>query len=293
MKEIKGFFGQYRFLSNFWPCRIAMLGHWFESTEAAYQAAKCADKEDYKKFVGISANEAKKLGRTIKLRDDWNKQRVPVMRSFLKQKFAPGSSLANQLLGTGEAYLEETNTWRDRFWGVFEGEGENNLGKLLMEIREELKEKMMKQRFHEIKGDIFAQSDADAICVTTNGIVKANGELVMGKGVAEAFKKKYPLLPLKAGLGVKKHGNHVQYFLDDLFGNTRIVCFPTKEDWRDSSPMWLIERSAKELVALADQKNWKKIVLTRPGCGNGGLKWEDVKAVLIPILDERFYVIIP
>lgn len=152
----------------------------------------------------------------------------------------------------------------------------------------------------EIRGNIFEQHDADAICVTTNGVVKDNGELVMGQGtptaqhLAAKFARKWPLLPAKAGEGVRKHGNHVQYFLDDLFGHTRIVCLPTKEDWKDPSPLWLIERSIKELVDLTNDKGWKKVVLSQPGCGRGGRDWEtEVKPILEKYLDDRFYIITP
>lgn len=151
----------------------------------------------------------------------------------------------------------------------------------------------------EIRGDIFAQYDADAICVTTNGVVKKNGELVMGRGIAQQFAERYPCLAQYLGEQVTRNGNHV--CLGGVVAGRgdkvalSILSFPTKEHWRDPSPMWLIERSAKELVAFADRNSntIQKIVLPRPGCGLGGLKWEDVKKVIEPILDDRFYIITP
>jgi hypothetical protein len=154
----------------------------------------------------------------------------------------------------------------------------------------------------EVIGDIFEQKDADAICFTSNGIVKANGELVMGAGIAKAFRDRFPMLAKEAGMTVKKHGNHVHAFwaLDEkdanpLFSSERIVfSFPTKHHFKDPSDVELIERSAKELVTFVNGLTLSplnKIYLPRPGIGLGGLKWEDVKKVIEPILDDRFYIV--
>lgn len=161
----------------------------------------------------------------------------------------------------------------------------------------------------EIKGNIFEQLDADAICVTTNGIVKANGELVMGAGIAKQFAERFPGLAADAGEMVDNYGNICQILLTHSFSNRElsIIAFPTKHHWKDQSDLALIARSAHQLVQIANkevawddgldgeliQRAWKKIVLPRPGCGLGGLKWEDVKRVIEPILDDRFYIITP
>lgn len=156
----------------------------------------------------------------------------------------------------------------------------------------------------EIKGDIFAQHDADAICVTTNGVVKANGELVMGAGVAKQFAIRFPKLPYAFGQLNICGGNHVYRVPEYSPGTsadlkmkeskTPYICsFPTKHHWKDASDLKLIKRSAEELKGWADTMGWTKVVLTRPGCGLGGLQWSQVKAVLEPILDDRFYIITP
>jgi len=143
----------------------------------------------------------------------------------------------------------------------------------------------------EIIGNIFNQQDADCICFTSNGIVNKEGRLIMGAGIALAFKKRYPSLPEHFGQMVKKGGNKV-YFIPPLEDDgPNIASFPTKYDWRNLSDIALIEKSAKELVALATKEGWKKIVLPRPGCSCGGLLWADVKKVIAPILDDRFYII--
>lgn len=137
-KGIYGFSGEHRFLSNFWTCHCSAWNLAFTCVEAAYCAAKCDNEEDRKLFVGLNGNEAKKLGRTIKLRSDWDEKKLMIMEFFLNQKFKPGSDLAKQLIMTHPLFLEETNTWGDTYWGVCNGVGENNLGKLLMKIREQL-----------------------------------------------------------------------------------------------------------------------------------------------------------
>ena len=150
----------------------------------------------------------------------------------------------------------------------------------------------------EIKGNIFNILDADAICVTTNGVVKNNGELVMGAGIALQFANKFPGLADFFGRGVKEMGNHVQHAWYRLPNqNNREICIisiPTKHHWKDKSDMFLILRSIKELVQKADDLKLKKIVLSRPGCGLGGLDYEtQVKPAIQHILDDRFYIITP
>src|SRR5688572_8080942 len=104
----------------------------------------------------------------------------------------------------------------------------------------------------EITGNIFDIPDADAICVTTNGIVKKNGELVMGAGIALAFKNRWPHVAAYLGDKVKKYGNHCHHVVIDV-SQTNVVSFPTKHHWHDPSELELIKRSALELVKLADE----------------------------------------
>ena len=142
---------------------------------------------------------------------------------------------------------------------------------------------------NEIKGNIFQYIEkADAVCVTTNGIIKKDGSLVMGKGIAQAFAKRYPKLPFILGGHVNRYGNRPFRVKE---GDIYIVSFPTKHDWRDKSDIELIRKSASELVSMADKFGWHKIILPRPGCGYGQLNWGAVKGIIDPILDERFYII--
>lgn len=135
---IKGFFGDYRWLSNFAPCVIVYDGIAYPSVENAYVAAKTVDVNARIELQSCTASQAKRIGRTFQLRNHWEQLKVPLMRQFLTQKFTqePYRSL---LIETQGRYLEETNTWNDRFWGVC-GTGQNMLGSLIMDIRDILTE---------------------------------------------------------------------------------------------------------------------------------------------------------
>jgi len=138
MKEINSFNGKYRFLSNFQAAKVKLDGVTYDSVEHAYQAAKTLDKDERKKFQGITAGESKRLGRSIVLRKDWESVKINIMRDLLKQKFSE-HTLKTDLLDTGDAVLIEGNNWNDTFWGVCRGVGHNWLGRLLMELRDELR----------------------------------------------------------------------------------------------------------------------------------------------------------
>lgn len=143
----------------------------------------------------------------------------------------------------------------------------------------------------------------DARCITTNGYVKGNGHLVMGAGVAGQAQERYPKFPKVAGDFVKQHGNHVVTFYGNWFIDGfhianydkdpfYFVTFPVKHVWYEDADLELIERSAKELMDVLDQfDNWQKVLLPRPGCGNGRLTWGQVEPVISPILDDRVVVI--
>lgn len=136
---IDEFRGPYRFLSNFYPCIVSFEDEYYPSTEHAFQAAKTIF-PDARQLIrtATSAALAKRLGRTVVLRPGWNAMRVEVMRGLLIQKFKT-PDLRGKLLSTGNAQLVEGNTWGDVFWGVCNGVGENQLGKLLMQVREGLR----------------------------------------------------------------------------------------------------------------------------------------------------------
>lgn len=141
----------------------------------------------------------------------------------------------------------------------------------------------------EVTGDLWI-FPADLRVITTNGFVKKNGEAVMGRGCAKEAALKWPDLPLKLGYSITQSGNHVFYLIEEL------CSFPVKHNWWEKADKELIERSARELLDFIDYRAafdqpFKSILLPRPGCGNGQLDWKDVKPIIEPILDDRFYVI--
>jgi len=137
-KEIKGFFCEYRWLSNFWPCQIQYDGDIYPSTEHAYQAAKLP-KDKRSPFFNCTAAESKALGKKCALPHGWNDVKESIMSLILFNKFNNNEDLKKKLLATGDKYLEETNWWGDCEWGVCKGVGKNKLGKMLMGIRGQLK----------------------------------------------------------------------------------------------------------------------------------------------------------
>jgi ribA/ribD-fused uncharacterized protein len=139
-KPIVTFRGQYGFLSNFWAIDLEYEGIVFPTLEHAFQAAKTTSMPVRRAISRLSSpGEAKKMGRGLTLRDDWDNIRLDVMETLLRQKFMPGTSVANALKLTGDAELVEGNNWGDKFWGQSPiGIGHNHLGKLLMKIRSEL-----------------------------------------------------------------------------------------------------------------------------------------------------------
>lgn len=138
--KIEEFDGEYRWLSNFWPSKINVEGWIFPTVEHGYQAAKSMNPEDWKDIQEcVSPGAAKRLGKTLKLRKDWDEIKLDIMLEMVRAKFSQNPDLKEKLLATGDAELIEGNQWGDRFWGVCYGTGENHLGKILMQVRGELK----------------------------------------------------------------------------------------------------------------------------------------------------------
>lgn len=140
------------FLSNFYPyksdggkysLKVTVLynGIVFDCVENAYQAAKTKDKSLQEKFSKMSPYEIKKYWESNQdIRPEWNNIKLELMRDLVFQKFKNNSQLARLLLQTGDTILEEGNEWGDTFWGISQDIGENNLGKILMYVRNKLKE---------------------------------------------------------------------------------------------------------------------------------------------------------
>jgi ribA/ribD-fused uncharacterized protein len=137
---ITSFTGKYAFLSNFFEAGVFLDDLSFDTVEHAYQAAKSLDLV-YRWEIRRTHSPAfaKRLGQQVKKRADWESVKVPVMTGLVREKFAIHPELAKKLMATGTASLIEGNTWGDTFWGEYEGAGENHLGKILMQVRDELR----------------------------------------------------------------------------------------------------------------------------------------------------------
>jgi len=150
MNLINGFYGRWVFLSNFYPSVLTWEGITYPTAEHAYNAGKTASRAlRYVIAEAADPAKAKKLGRNLELRPDWERARYQVMRDVLRAKFACNPLRVEALLSTGDAVLIESQSvgdrWHDQHWGdCYCGRpacveaGANHLGWLLMELRANL-----------------------------------------------------------------------------------------------------------------------------------------------------------
>ena len=138
--RIDSFRGDYFFLSNFYPAQVTIDGLTYQNNEAAFQAQKVLDLEAKKAFTALAPKEAKRRGRQVPLRPDWEKVKNGIMEEIVRAKFLQNKDLREKLLATGDALLVEGNTWNDRYWGVDKRSrtGKNYLGQILMKVRSDL-----------------------------------------------------------------------------------------------------------------------------------------------------------
>lgn len=138
MDKIDSFKGKYYFLSNFYKATVTFDGITYTNNEAAFQAQKVLDHNTRLEFSKLDPSQAKRKGRSVKLREDWEEVKYGLMYEICKAKFTQNLGLKELLLSTGDSYLEEGNTWGDKIWGTVNGIGLNKLGLVLMDIRNEL-----------------------------------------------------------------------------------------------------------------------------------------------------------
>lgn len=144
---IGAFDGEFAFLSNFYPSPISDEdGITYPTVEHYFQAMKSLDKsERFNIAIQPTPGKAKRRGRRVALRSDWEQIKEDVMYEALQKKFVD-DPLKEKFLATGNEWLEEGNTWHDNYWGVCHCDrcqdtiGQNHLGKLLMRVRTELME---------------------------------------------------------------------------------------------------------------------------------------------------------
>lgn len=128
----------YEFLSNFYPSIIRFDGLLYPTVEHAYQASKTID-QNLRKIISKISNpiETKKIGKTLKLRENWEEIKVDIMKNLIREKFH-NPFLGYLLIKTGNNKLIMKNFWNDKFWGIYNGIGENWLGRILEEVRAEV-----------------------------------------------------------------------------------------------------------------------------------------------------------
>jgi ribA/ribD-fused uncharacterized protein len=139
-EDIYGFKNEYRWLSNFYKLQepIDLYGCVFYYTENLYLAFKCNKADDFILMASLTPGEAKRFGKRVELNPDFEANKLSIMKQILDIKFRQ-EYFKRRLLATGNCLIEESTSWKDFFWGCHNGIGENHLGKIIMEIREELK----------------------------------------------------------------------------------------------------------------------------------------------------------
>lgn len=140
---IEQFQGEYRWLSNFWYFEAPAVyqGLTYITNEHFYIAMKTKDLNIRREVAHHPLKGVKKFGNSFELREDWDNIKIDIMLCGLRYKFSESNPLLrDKLISTGDTYIQEGNYWNDKFWGVClkTGEGENHLGKLLMQVREEI-----------------------------------------------------------------------------------------------------------------------------------------------------------
>lgn len=145
----------------------------------------------------------------------------------------------------------------------------------------------------EVYGDVWEYS-ADVICIPSNGYIKRprrgdpHGRAVMGRGVAQQARDRFVDLDIEVASQIERFGNHVAWVRPE---DPKLMIFPVKHNWWEEADPELIVRSAGELSEIATTNNWLTFVLPRPGCGNGQLKWEQVKPLIKDVLPDNVHVI--
>ncbi len=138
----------------------------------------------------------------------------------------------------------------------------------------------------EVSGDLWDYHRGGAVvAITVGGLLNKNGLSAMPRGCARQAAERFPSLPYTLGEQIRRFGLHVF----DL--GQRIVSFPVENSPYDMPELKIIEQSCRELVELCDYKGWPEIIVPRPGCGQGGLSWQEVAPLLKKYFDDRFFII--
>lgn len=137
----------------------------------------------------------------------------------------------------------------------------------------------------EVAENIWDYLGQGIIAITTNGSLTRDNKAIPGRGVAGQAAERFPGLFSELGQRLRSSGNHVHLLSHGL------VSFPVEETPWSQPDLRLIRRSAEELRSLADRHGWSVVLVPRPGCGGGGLRWDEVRPLLETCFDDRFIVV--
>lgn len=134
---------EFRFLSNFHVAPFSVGAAVYQTVEHYYQASKATNMDDFRHVMAAQhPADAMRRGRTIQVPTAWEHMKIEVMTRAVRMKFEQNKDLTEMLLATEGFELVEYAPWGDTFWGVGKDYvGQNNLGKILMQVRDELKGK--------------------------------------------------------------------------------------------------------------------------------------------------------
>ena len=186
MSKIDSFRGEYQFLSNFYETPVCVYGIKYPNAEAAFQAQKCVLPEEAEAFKTMSPQMAKRYGRMVQLKPNWEQIKDSVMLTVVRAKFK-NPVLKDLLLNTGAAELIEGNRWGDTYWGVCNGKGKNRLGEILMTVRTEIHDELL-TRLYKQTVDILSimtseqpigvgqESELVAVLLKTKDVLECDGD---------------------------------------------------------------------------------------------------------------------
>lgn len=139
LQRIDVFKDEYVFLRNSYHSEFTFEGIRYLNAVSAFQAQKCKHIMDKFQFANLTPIRAKRKGKEVNTRADWDVVKDDIMYNVVKEKFSQNEELKSLLLNTGTSYLEDGNSIKEVYWGTYKGKGLNKLGHILMRVRSELK----------------------------------------------------------------------------------------------------------------------------------------------------------
>jgi hypothetical protein len=132
-------------------------------------------------------------------------------------------------------------------------------------------------------------TSVDLFCITTNSITRKDGELVMGRGIAQQARDRYPGLGLALGNAISDAGMHGEVYgllVSPSWPIKKLAAFQVKVNWQASADLNIIRESARALYKFAKANPDKTIALNFPGIGYGKLDYNDVLEIVKHLPDN-------